>query len=153
MNHYKATGVTVASGSAADNAICGIWNASTTKSIFVEQMSLFKTAAGGADIPKIRRSSARGTSASSFTPGIGCDVNHALAPESGAILDLDYSAEPTLVTGELMSIVTPAAIGSGVIWVFTFEDGVTVKAGTGLNFVVGSALAYPIARFGVCWAE
>lgn len=153
MNHYKASGVTVASGASADNAICGLWNPSSSKAIFCEKLAIFKTVAGGADIPKVRRSSARGTSASSVTPGIGADVNHALAPESGAILDLDYSAEPTLVAGDIDSIVTPAATGSGVIWVFTFEDGITIKAGNGLNIVVGSALAYPISRFTAYWKE
>lgn len=152
MNHYLGSGVTVASGAVADNAICGIWNPSTSKSIFVKQIHLFKTAVGGSpDIPKIRRATARGTSASSVTPGIGADASHALAPESGAILDLDYSAEPTLEAGDLVAGVAPSAIGSGYMWVF--DEWLTVKQNDALNLVVGTALAFPIARFTVWWAE
>lgn len=149
---YAASGVTVATAATADNAVCGIWNPSTSKSVFIKEFHLFKTAAGAADIPKIRRTSARGTSASSFTPGIGCNLDHALAPESGIILDLDWSAEPTLVTGELYSGVAPAAIGSGFMWVFP-DPGIQVKQSAGLVIVTGSALAFPISRFTAVWGE
>lgn len=152
MLHYAGAGVSVATAATADNAISGIWNPSTTKSIFVKEFHIFKTTAGAADIPKVRRTSARGTSASSFTPGIGCNLDHALAPESGLIIDLDWSAEPTLVTGELYGAVVPASIGSGLMWVFGGE-GIQVKAGAGLVLVTGSALAFPVSRFAAVWDE
>ena len=150
MNHYCASGITVASGATADNAICGIWNDSTTNSIFVKQMHLISTAATLA-FPGVRRASARGTSASSVTPGIAADVNHALAPESTCIVDLDYSAEPTLESGDIASTVSPAAIGSGVMWVF--DEWQTVKQNDALVLVTKTAVAYPISRFTVWWAE
>lgn len=132
---------------AADNAIAQIWNPSSSKSIFVREIHVFKTGAGAADIPRIRRSSARGTASTSYTLDATNHADHAAAPVSGMIHDLAFSAQPTFLGTSLRGLMgglTPGSIGAGLMWVF--ETPVQVKAGNGLVIVTGSALAYPISE-------
>src|SRR6266576_3693993 len=96
MLKYGVSSVTVATAATADLAIASLWNASTTRSIALKEVHVFKTTAGAADIAKIRRISARGTPGSTITPTIVNDYDRALAPASGALLDLNvYTVEPT----------------------------------------------------------
>jgi hypothetical protein len=154
VNRYGASGPTAATAAAADNAIATLWNPSTTKRIAVSQVHLFKTAAGAADIPRLRRATARGTASTSYTPGISADFDRQLAPESGAIVDLAYSVQPTFEGTALRGILgalTPGSIGAGIMWVF--DRTLWIPAGAGLSIVTGSVLAYPIAEAAFIWDE
>lgn len=157
MNKYSVSGPTAATAATADNGIAGLWNPSTTKRIFLKEIHVFKTTAGAADIPRIRRTSARGTASTSFTPTSAYDYDVLSAPESGAILDLAYSVQPTF-TGTasrgLLGALIPAAIGAGFVWVLEpVERAFQIPAGTGLCVVTGSALAFPISEVAFVWYE
>jgi hypothetical protein len=149
VNRYAVSGKSAATAATIDNAAAGIWNPSAVKPIFVRKISIFKVTAGAGDEPKLRRTSARGTATTTATPTIENHLGEELAPVSGFLLDLAYSAQPTFLGtsgtgGDLESIVLPAAIGCGMVWVF--DDPIRVKAGTGLAIVTGIALAMPALR-------
>ena len=146
MIRYGLSGPTAATAATADNAIFSVWNPSTTRSIFVKELHLFKTTAGAADIPNIRRISAKGTITTSFASAIEADFDHAIAPPSVAEIDLVFSAQPTFAgtaARGLLGSCVPAAIGAGLMWVF--EEPIMVKSATGLCVATGSALAFPVS--------
>src|SRR2546430_2694010 len=98
MTRYGVTGMTAATAAAAENSIAALWNPSTTKTIYVVQIHLFKQGAVGAvtDVAYVRKLSARGTVTTPFVPGIEADMeNAALAPVSAAALDTVYTVQPT----------------------------------------------------------
>ena len=154
MNRYAVSGPTAATAATADNAIASLWNPSTAKSIFVKEAHLFKTTAGAADIVNVRRITAKGTITTSFAGAIEADFEHAIAPVSVAELDLNFSVQPTFAgtaARGLAGAVVPAAIGSGIMWVF--ETPIQVKAGNGLCLCTGSALAFPVSIATFIWFE
>lgn len=156
MKRYAVAGKTAATAATIDVGIAGIWNASSVRRIYVYEIHLFKQAVGAADEPKLRRTSARGTAATTATPTIENDFAQDQAPPSGALLDLSYSAQPTFTGtsgsgGDEISLVTPAAIGAGIMW--AFPTPIEVKGGSGLAIVTGIALAFPVARVGYVWEE
>jgi hypothetical protein len=147
MDRYMTAGPTAATAAAADNAISQIWNPSSTKSIFIKEIHLSKTTAGAADLPRLRRSSARGTASTSYTLDITNHADHAAAPASGMIQDLAFSVQPTFAgtaNRGLIGMLLPGAIGAAVMWIF--EVPIQVKAGNGLAIVTGSALAFPVSE-------
>jgi len=151
-NRFEVSGATAATTIAVDRAIAGIWNPSTAKRISVLEIHIAKTAAGGADRPKLRRSSARGTATTTVTPGVNHDLTGDLVtPLSGFLLDVTYSVEPTLKAGDMRQFVIPGAIGAGVMWVFA--EPIEIPEGEGLVICTGSALAFPIAVVSVTTAE
>lgn len=146
-SRYGASGPTAATAATADNAIAQIWNPSSVRNIMVYEVHCFKTTAGAADIPRIRRATARGTATLSYTPGISADFDRAVAPTSGAILDLTFSVQPTFegtASRGIVGALVPGSIGAGIMWVF--PRGIIVPAGAGLTIVTGSALAFPVAE-------
>ena len=154
MNRYGASGPTAATAATADNAVAQIWNPSTTKRLFVKEIHVFKTTAGAADIPNLRRTSARGTITTAYTPDITNDFEHGLAPESVCTIDLNFSVQPTFLgtaaRGNVGALL-PAAIGAGIMWVF--ERPMQVKSGQGLCVCTGSALAFPVSIVTFVWDE
>lgn len=152
MERYTVSAVTVATAATVDHAIAGLWNASTSRRIAVKEIHVFKTAAGGADIVKVRRVTSRGTAGSTVTPTIVNEHDRQIAPASGALLDLAaYSVQPTFEALDLHSAVLPGAIGSGIMWIF--EEPIWVPATNGLVVCTGSALAFPVSRVTVTWLE
>lgn len=141
MMRSSLSGATVATAAVTDQAVCQVWNPSAVP-IWLKELHIFKLATGGADILKIRRSSARGTSASSLTAAIANDHDRMIAPPSGWILDLDWSAEPTPDGNFLYSLVAPASIGVGAMWVF--EEPIKVGPAAGLTVISGLA-SFPVA--------
>lgn len=153
MKLYAANGKTAATAATIDVAIAALWNPSTVRSLYVKEIQVFKQTAGAADEPLIRRITARGTPTSTVTPTIRNDYDNDIAPPSGALLDLAYSAQPTMTAAEaLFGTVQPASIGTGMIWVFG-GDGIRVPAGAGLAIVTGIALAFPVSRITFAWGE
>lgn len=154
MLRYSASIPTVAPAATADLAITALWNPSTDDCLYVHQIFLMKTAAGGADIPRLRRITTEGTTVVTFTPGIQHEWSRQIAPPSGARLIGDWSAEPTLegTAGRgIVSAVIPGTAGSGMIWVF--RRPIKIPAGMGLALVTGSALAFPISQATWVWEE
>lgn len=145
MMRSALSGATVGTAASTDQAVCQVWNPSGAPTIWVREIHIFKLTAGGADILKIRRSSARGTSASSVTSGLENDHDSLIAPPSVWILDLDFSVEPTADGDFLYSLVAPASIGVGAMWVF--EEPIKVKPATALTVISG------LASFPVAWAS
>jgi hypothetical protein len=89
------------------------------------------------DNPGLVRTTTRGTQTLTVTPDIDNHNLRLLTAITGAVLDLTYSAQPTIAGPYLDRKNLPAAIGGNFIWVF--EKGVRVPAGTGL------AIATPVA--------
>jgi hypothetical protein len=154
MDRYTVSGLSVATAATADLVIAELWNPSSTKSLFVRELGVFKTTAGAADRPKLRRSTARGTAGSTVTPGA---ANHhaggVTAPATGAVLDINvFTGVPTLATGDLHQAVLSAGVGGGLIWNFG-DEALEVPAGKGLCLCTGSALAFPVSTVYFGWAE
>lgn len=147
---YRFNGKTAATAATIDHAIAEIWNPSTSKRIKIVTLYVVKQAVGAADEPVLRRSSAKGTSGSTVTPGSAQELEQAAAPPSGVTLELAaFTVQPTLIAGPLDGAVIPAAIGSG--WVWNFADqmnplGLELKAGEGVVITAGIALAFPVSR-------
>lgn len=149
MARYSVTGKTAATAVTIDHAIAQIWNASTSKRLWVREIHVFKQAVGAADEPVIRRSTARGTAGSTVTPGTIQEREQIAVPPSGFLLDLAaFTVQPTLAgtqaTGSLESAVIPAAIGAGIMW--SWQEPWEVPAGQGLVVTTGIALAFPVSR-------
>lgn len=102
----------------------------------VDEIHGFITAAT-ATSPGLVRITTRGTQTLTVTPDIDNHDERLLTPITGAVLDLTYSAQPTVAGPYLHRTNLPAAIGAGFMWVF--PRGIRVPAGTGL------ALATPVA--------
>lgn len=141
---FSVSGLTGATAVAADNAIASLWNPSTAKRIFVEDVWVFKTTAGGIDRPKLRRISAKGTITTEVAVAAGNGHDGDLvAPVSGALLDLVFSAQPTFVAGDLPQGFMPATIGAG--FMFRFDTPIEIPEGGGLALATASALAFPVS--------
>jgi hypothetical protein len=148
---YSVRGLTVATAASADQVICHLWNASSSRKIYVVEMSLFKTAAGtSGDSVYIQRVTARGTQTSTVTPDIDNDWDHELAPPSGAVLDVDFSAEPTAAGPALSGFAIANVISSGFLW--PCPRRIAIKAGNGLAMYSRLA-SFPISEAYFQWEE
>ena len=106
-----------------------LWNASTVKVIYVSRILIEDDHATIANRPGPVRTSTRGTPGSTVTPDIDNDYNRAVAPASGALLDLaDYTVAPTLQPPRLMRY-TLTATGGGILIEL---DRLAIPPGTGL---------------------
>lgn len=145
MARYAVNGKTAATAATIDHAIAEVWNPSTSKRIKLMQLWVAKQAAGAADEPVLRRSTAKGTAGSTVTPGSVQEYEQIAAPPSAFTLELAaFSVQPTLAAGPMHGFVLPASIGSGIIWVF--DEPVEIKAGEGVVLTTGIALAFPVSR-------
>jgi hypothetical protein len=152
MNNYVAQAKTVATAATIDHAVAELWNPSTVRSIWVTEVHVFVTVATAVE-PVLRRSTARGTAGSTVTPTIVNDFERALAPASGALLDLSaFTVQPTLEALGLHGMATGAAVGAGVMWVFR-GDGLRVPSVNGLVITTGAAVAFPVSRVTFVWKE
>lgn len=139
MIRYSVGGRTAATAATADQSGAALWNASTTKTIYCKEAHWFKSAAT-ADNEQLIRTTNRGTTpGSTATPDIDSDYNRAVAPVSGAVLDMAaWATYPTVAGPPLARTNLPAAVGAGVIWVFG-GDGIAIPQSTGL------AIGTPVA--------
>jgi hypothetical protein len=134
---YRVAGRTVVStGAGADNIGCALWNPHATMDLTVDEVHFFNTVATVSN-PGLVRTTTRGTTVTTVTPDIDNHDERLLAPITGALLDVDYSADPTIAGPYLYRVNLPAVIGSGMMWVFS--RGIRVPAGTGL--AIGSPVA------------
>ncbi len=137
-------GKTSATAGTIDVAVATIWNPSAVKRILVLECHVFKQTVGAADEPVIRRTTARGTATTTVTPGSINEAEQIAAPPSGFLLDLAFSVQPTIAAGNLYGAVISAAVGSGMVWVFS--NPIEVPAGAGVGIFTGIALAFPVSR-------
>ena len=134
---YRVAGRSVvSSGAGADAVGCALWNPHATMDLTVDEVHFFLTTATVTN-PGLVRTTTRGTATTTVTPDIDNHDERLLAPITGALLDLDYSADPTIAGPYLHRLNLPAVVGTGFMWVFA--RGIRVPAGTGL------ALATPVA--------
>jgi hypothetical protein len=154
MDRFGVSGACLATAATADLCISSLWNPSAVRPIFVKEIWIFKTTAGAADIPKLRRISARGTPGSTITPAIQNDFSRSAAPVSGSLMDLNtYTVAPTADGNPLPTPLIPGAIGAAFIWKMDDHQPLWVLPGAGLGIFTGSALAFPVSWISWVWDE
>jgi hypothetical protein len=152
---YSIGARTVATAAAADHAGAALWNPHASVRLEVVALEWFKTVAT-VDNLAIVRLSARGTAGSTVTPGAQSGIVTQAVPPSGALLDLAaYSVQPTIIgTGTARYIRRtnlPAAIGSGVMWMFT--EPIEIPPGQGLAVITPAAVILQPADVSFEWKE
>lgn len=151
---YSVRGRTAATSATADHAVAQLWNPHSTQRIKVIQVSLVAAAAPSAGSTiKLRRTTARGTAGSTVTPGIVHHSLRAIAPPSGALLDLAaFSVQPTFETGDLgLGWVLAAVAASGIV--YPIPNGIEIPPGAGLAITTGAAIAVPASDVIFMWLE
>lgn len=147
---YSVRGRSAATVATADHVVAQIWNPHATQRIKAILFSLYKQGGAGTagDSVRLRRSTARGTPATTVTPDIDNHSERALAPPSGFLLDLAaFSVQPTLDTSDLgIGWTAPAVQGAGIVRPM---PGIIVPPGTGLAIVQVAATIWPASE--VVW--
>lgn len=141
---YTVRGRSAATAGTIDHAIAQLWNPHSTQRIRCVQFSVFKTAAGvAADSFRLKRSTARGTPGSTVTPDLDNHSERAIAPVSGALLDLSaFSVQPTLDASELGPECQPGNLaGAGLL--YDIPGGIVIPPGTGLVIAIITGAAFP----------
>jgi len=147
---YRVAGRTAASAATAGTASFGFWNPHATVRVRLSEIHICANGApaAGASLA-LRRATARGTATSTVTPDIDNDIQRAQAPTSGALLDVTYSAQPTLDASVLWQWTFAAVAGSAVI----LPVEISVPPGTGLVAANVGAIAFPITDVTIVWRE
>ena len=141
-----------ATTAAANDVAAHLWNASTTKTIYVREIWYAKSAATADSIMLSRSTTIGTTPGATITPDIDNDTQRAVAPVSAAVLyTSNFATEPTLATPALAQTNLPAAIGAGFIWVF--NTPIAVPQTTGLALASPIATIIQIADVTFVWDE
>ena len=146
-NKHYIGGRTAATAATARNVASAIWNPHATSRIFIYEAWTFPTTAAATNLA-IARITARGTATTSVTAAIDHSIERDSAAPSGFILDLVYSAQPTVSASNNAAGILPATIGNGVI--LGFSDPITIPPGTGLALITTQAAAYPVSDVTWC---
>jgi hypothetical protein len=136
MGMHSVAGRSAATAATSDNVGAALWNPAAAKILWVTEISWFKTVAT-ADIAGLVRTSTRGTQTSTVTPDADNAYARDLTNSAAGVLDVTYSAQPTIQGPYLWRIGLPAAVAAGFIKVF--KRPIAVPPGTGL------AIATPVA--------
>ena len=153
MRGFSVGGRTAATAATANHAAATLWNASSTKGVYVTQISWAKTV-GTADNIGIVRATARGTAGSTVTPAQQNDSDYQAAPPSGCLLDMAaYSVQPTLAsaTAYMFRFNLAAAVGAGFI--LPLPDPIFIPAGAGLVILTPPATILQPADVSFFWKE
>jgi len=153
---YSVRGRTGATAFTADHASWGFWNPHSTQRIKLIQFSVFPNNASPAGFAsRLRRTSARGTPGSTVTPNSSNDSRLAVAPVSGAVLDLgSYSAQPTLLASSVdFGFSWTFHRVAGVGFVFPIPGGIEIGPGEGVAFIQVPAAVGPVLDVTVWWLE
>ena len=141
-----------ATTAATDDVAAHLWNASTTKTIYVREIWYAKTAATVDGIKLVRTTTIGTTPGATITPDIDNDTQRAVAPVSAAVLyTANFATEPTVQGPALAQTNLPAAIGAGFIWVF--NTPIAVPQTTGLGLASPTAVIIQIADITYVWDE
>jgi methylmalonyl-CoA mutase N-terminal domain/subunit len=148
---YRVAGRSAATTAVANRALAGFWNPHTTIRCRTAEIHICTNGAPAAGASLLlKRTSARGTSTSTVTPTIENDIQRAQAPTSGAVLDLTFSAEPTIVTMPAIWQWTFAAVAASAV-ILPIEE--TIPPGTGLVLANVGGIIFPISDITVVWRE
>ncbi len=152
---YTVRGRTAATAATADHAIAGFWNPHATQRCKVVSFAVFKQAGAGTagDAFRLRRISARGTPATTVTPGRETHSTYGVAPVSGVLLDLAaYTVQPTLIAGDFgFGWAAPAVQGAGIV--LPIPGGIEIPPGAGLVLIQVAATIWPISDITFSWLE
>lgn len=146
-NKHYLGGRSTATAATARNVACAIWNPHSTSRIFLYEVWTFPTTAAATNLA-IARITARGTATTSVTAAIDHAIERDTAAPSGFILDLAYSAQPTVSASNNAAGILPATIGNGVI--LGFSDPITIPPGTGVALITTQTAAYPASDVTFC---
>jgi hypothetical protein len=137
------------STAAAGAALFNIWNPSAAIRVRLAELSVVANVAPVASAALVlRRTTARGTPASTVTPDIDNDIQRMQTPTSGLLLDLSvFSVAPTIDTSELFRWTFAAVAGSGLM----IPLEISIPNGTGLAAV--SVAAFTASDISVAWRE
>lgn len=114
-----------------------LWNASTTKQIYVLELSIENFSATTNANIAIQRTSTKGTPGSTITPDIDNDRDGAVAPVSSVVLDLaDFTVVPTFQGPRLSRWPVPSD-GGALAVVFSVPIAVPQSTGLGVEQVSG----------------
>ena len=147
---YSCAVLSIDTAAAIDDCGANLWNPHASISIFVVEVHIFKVGAT-VDNPGLVRTSARGTQTATVTPDIDNHYANRYAPISGAVIDTDWSALPTVAGPYLMRAHLPAAAGAGLIWVFS--QPIEIPAGKGLAVATPIATILQDANITFVWDE
>ncbi len=132
-----------ATGGGAGESLAALWNPHATQMLRVTYIAIAENSITAPQSVTLRRTTTRGTPASTITPDADNAYDFRSAPPSGALLDLgDFTVAPTLAAAVLWRWTASAAQGCGA------EDRfpcLCVPAGTGLALVDAAALAWTSA--------
>lgn len=146
-NKHYIGGRTTATAATARNVAGAIWNPHSTSRIYLYEVWTFPTTAAATNLA-IARITARGTASTSVTAAIDHAIERDTAAPSGFILDLAYSAQPTVSASNNAVANLPATIGNGVM--FGFSDPISIPPGTGIALITTQAAAYPASDVTFC---
>jgi len=128
---FNSVGGRSAATAATDESVgCTLWNPHASSRVWVTEVSIAKTVAT-VDNPALQRTSTRGTQTVTVTPDIDNSYERDISSPSGIVLDVTYSAQPTLQGPHLSVWNLPAAVASGRVWRFD-PPGLCIPFGTGL---------------------
>lgn len=132
MRHFAIAGRSLATAATANHVAAQLWNPDGTRSLWVVEIHVQKTAAT-IDHHAIQRSSARGaTPTATATPDLDNDFEREITPDTGAVLELaTFGTQPTLAGPDMYKGILPAAVAGAVQYVFP-GNGIKVPFGTGL---------------------
>lgn len=146
-NKHYIGGRSTATAATARNVAAAIWNPHSTSRIFLYEIWTFPTSAAATNLG-VARITARGTQTTSVTAAIDHAIENDTAAPSGFVLDLAYSAQPTVSSSNNAAGTLPATIGNGVILGFT--DPITIPPGKGIALITTQAVAYPASDVTFC---
>lgn len=151
---YSVNGRTAATAATADHACWGFWNPHGTQRVKLVSFAMFANTAPAAGwAGRLRRITARGTPATTVTPGIAQHSTRGAAPVSGVLLDLAaYSVQPTLDTVDSSLRFTFAAVAAAGV-VYPIPGGIELGPGAGIAFIQVPATASVAFDIGVSWLE
>jgi hypothetical protein len=138
MERYTISGLPAATAATIDHCIAELW--SPTTRIAVKKVVIVTTT-GVLTMPRIARTTAKGTAGSTLTPTIVNEHDRNIAPPTAVTMELSaFSVQPTLEALRLDSAHLPAAIGAGWIWDWS-DDPIWIPAANGLAITEGIASA------------
>lgn len=94
---------------------------------------------------RLNRGTALGTSSATVQPQIESPPTVAA---SAALLDITWSANPTLGAIDLRQYATPNAIGSGIVWTW-YDKPLPLLISTGICLVNGNATGTTLGSFDI----
>lgn len=149
---YSVAGRAPNTAATANHCAAQLWNPSTTISIYVHEIHVAQTTATVSNL-MVSRSTARGaTPATTVTPDIDSNYEGVLAPASAAVLELAlFSTQPTLAVPPRLQWNLPAAIGSGLMWVFA--EPWRVLPTNGICVATPVAVILQAADYTFVWTE